>query len=682
MKNKRKYRYYRNYSINWTRKEKIKSLYIIGNGFDLNLGLKTGYYNFFDEQNINQVKDIINFVRKDEKNVKEYNYERFETLFSILEKYDPNLKNTKNEFLYNNDNLFKILKKKIKERNEKEEEFLNERILNILHKKIFSNLKTFSNQSISLFIIFLTLMEEGTKNWQSVEEQIADYVKDMIDICNNINQEIREYIIENRDEIENNIKEYSEIVIKEMDLYKSKEIFYKSFKGIKKEIYNPLIKILMRKSIEYINNNDKKHYIDYVQNIIYKVEYIYFSLQILSGNPTEFNIKTLDITSLLKKQLANFEKYFGTYASKINDAILNIIKESSETIMLENYLLKEKINLNYLKKEIDKKLENIFSFKEADKYIVSFNYTTYLDFYKKNTDKNIPIKNLKSFININGNVDEFSKFKDKEEEKIKKILNEVEKQVTNLKEEVENIKNLKQNKDIADFKRILQKILNDTKKTYKRNLKQIKSDLELEIIALKNHYDDYRVEKRLKDKLFEILDFEEDEVFDSEIIFGIDKLQKDENYKELSNFFKPNRRSKEVNRDINELLKKNFTKIYFYGHSLADADFTFFKDLFKTNVKLDFINKVQTKLVFLYEGNFFNDENIKSIVKLFYNYYHFSYSKKPKTKDKILDLIFSLRKKGILKIKVRENNKNEYEEKNNILILDNKKKLKELLSKI
>ena len=673
-------------SMSQKKSENKEVLYVIGNGFDLNLGLKTGYYNFFDERNINQVKDIVNFVRKDEKNIKEYNYERFETLFNILEKYDSNLKNIKDSFesKIHNKNLFEILKKKIKKRNEEEEEFLKERILEILHKGIFSNLKIFNNQSISLFIIFLTLMEEGTENWQSVEEQIADYIKDMVDICNNINQEIREYIIENRDEIEKNIKKYSEIVIKEMDLSKSKEIFYKSFEGIKKEIYSPLIEILMRKSIEYINNkNDyKKHYIDYVQNIIYKVEYIYFSLQILSGNPKEFNIKTLDITSLLKKQLANFEKYFGTYASKINDVILNIIKESSETIMLENYLLKEKINLNYLKKEIDKKLENIFSFKEADKYIVSFNYTTYLDFYKKNTDKNIPIKNLKSFININGNVNEFSKFKDKEEEIIKKILNEVEKQVTYLKEEVESIKNLEQNKDIVDFKKILQKILNDTKKTYKRNLKQIKSDLELEITVLKNHYEDYRVEKRLKDKLFEILDFEEDEVFDSEIIFVIDKLQKDENYKELSNFFKPNRRSKEVNRDINELLKKNFTKIYFYGHSLADADFTFFEDLFKSNVKLHFINKVQTELVFLYERDFFNDENIKNIVKLFYNYYFFSNSDNPKTEDEILDLIFSLRKKGILKIKIRENNKDEYEEQKNILILDNREKLKELLLKI
>ena len=44
------------------------------------------------------------------------------------------------------------------------------------------------------------------------------------------------YIIENRDEIEKNIKKYSEIVIKEMDLSKSKEILCKIFEGIKKEI--------------------------------------------------------------------------------------------------------------------------------------------------------------------------------------------------------------------------------------------------------------------------------------------------------------------------------------------------------------------------------------------------------------------------------------------------------------
>ena len=64
------------------------------------------------------------------------------------------------------------------------------------------------------------------------------------------------------------------------------------------------------------------------------------------------------------------------------------------------------------------------------------------------------------------------------------------------------------------------------------------------------------------------------------------------------------------------------------------------------------------------------------------NYYFFSNSDNPKTEDEILDLIFSLRKKGILKIKIRENNKDEYEEQKNILILDNREKLKELLLKI
>ena len=112
-------------SMSQKKSENKEVLYVIGNGFDLNLGLKTGYYNFFDERNINQVKDIVNFVRKDEKNIKEYNYERFETLFNILEKYDSNLKNIKDSFEseIHNKNLFEILKKKIKKETRRRKNF-------------------------------------------------------------------------------------------------------------------------------------------------------------------------------------------------------------------------------------------------------------------------------------------------------------------------------------------------------------------------------------------------------------------------------------------------------------------------------------------------------------------------------------------------------------------------------
>ena len=51
--------------------------------------------------------------------------------------------------------------------------------------------------------------------------------------------------------------------------------------------------------------------------------------------------------------------------------------------------------------------------------------------------------------------------------------------------------------------------------------------------------------------------------------------------------------------------KHKFTKIYFYGHSLADADYTFFEDLFNILLK-----KVKDKklmeigLIFLYSNGY------------------------------------------------------------------------------
>jgi|GEM_PF-3699827 hypothetical protein len=182
-------------------------------------------------------------------------------------------------------------------------------------------------------------------------------------------------------------------------------------------------------------------------------------------------------------------------------------------------------------------------------------------------------------------------------------------------------------------------------------------------------------------------------------IFGIDEIEgqkiinkysdekKRKNLKRvLEKFYKPNRRREQEN-EWKEKIKK-YNKIYFYGHSLADSDFSFFKELFE-NKKINNINLFENdknyskvELIFLYERDFFNDGNIKSIVKLFYNYYHFVYPKEPKTKDEILNLIFNLRKKGILKIKIRENNRDEYEDQNNGLILDDKGKLEKLLLEI
>lgn len=91
----------------------------------------------------------------------------------------------------------------------------------------------------------------------------------------------------------------------------------------------------------------------------------------------------------------------------------------------------------------------------------------------------------------------------------------------------------------------------------------------------------------------------------SNIIFGIDKIQIKNFKNELRNFVKSNRR-KDMESEWKRLVDKHkFTKIYFYGHSLADADYTFFEDLFNILLK-----KVKDKklmeigLIFLYSNGY------------------------------------------------------------------------------
>ena len=72
-------------------------LYVIGNGFDLNLGLKTSYNYFFEYIDINNMKNIINVVREDRKNIEKYDKKRLEYFSEKLKKYDYELK--ENNFL-------------------------------------------------------------------------------------------------------------------------------------------------------------------------------------------------------------------------------------------------------------------------------------------------------------------------------------------------------------------------------------------------------------------------------------------------------------------------------------------------------------------------------------------------------------------------------------------------------
>ena len=74
-----------------------KVLYVIGNGFDLNLGLKTSYNDFFEYIDINNMKNIINVVREDRKNIEKYDKQRLEKFSKKLNRYHYKLE--ENSFL-------------------------------------------------------------------------------------------------------------------------------------------------------------------------------------------------------------------------------------------------------------------------------------------------------------------------------------------------------------------------------------------------------------------------------------------------------------------------------------------------------------------------------------------------------------------------------------------------------
>lgn len=431
-------------------------------------------------------------------------------------------------------------------------------------------------------------------------------------------------------------------------------------------------------------------YRNYTQNINHKIIYIYFSLQIFL-NPDidlEFDSQKLEIKNKnnsfkisLKEELYRFENYFGDYALKISEYMLNILNKNLEKNVTKNEFIDIEISL---KSEIERRLKRIFGFENGDKYIASFNYTTYLKYYIGNSNQNVPIKNLKNLININGNVDDFKiirkELKYKEKETIKEIVSNIKAETKKIKKEVEL-----ESKMMRDKQKFIEYLNAIIKSQYIERIteeKKLKNELERITGYCSYNNTNFEIEEKLKEKLKNVLNFNFSNSINTGIIFGIDEIQKDDNYKELDEFFKSKRRSRKLEEKINELLEKIFSKIYFYGHSLADADFTFFENIFSENLKIDDINQVKTELVFLYEREFFGNENIKSIVKLFYNYYSSSNRKSIKTKDEIVEILSNLRQRGILKIKIRDKNKDEYEEQDNILILDNKEKLKKLLLEI
>ena len=169
-----------------------KSLVILGNGFDKNLGLKTGYWDYFEYTSGTKIKKYIEITINNEINSKFYLKSKIlETLKTFIIGDIEKIIND-NSIIDVNDIKTGIEKminynKKIINRIDKDiEDDTKDYSLEYLRYYILVNLK-FSNSfliSFGLFIPFLLLLEPEYENWYSIEEQIVNYVEDTIDIIN------------------------------------------------------------------------------------------------------------------------------------------------------------------------------------------------------------------------------------------------------------------------------------------------------------------------------------------------------------------------------------------------------------------------------------------------------------------------------------------------------------------
>lgn len=625
-----------------------KVLYIIGNGFDLNLGLKTSYNDFFKYTGILTMRKVVEELKKN-RNIENYDEAK-------LNKFIENLK--KHNILIDENDVYLLkLKKNIKMQD-------TEKIRDSMYsfqRKIFITLKSEKTDKFiddyGLFVIFLILMEtEKDNEWQWVEEKILSYIEELIELLSNNFEETAMYIKNNLIEVEKKIENFINTIVKEKDVKKVKKIFLKN--GDKK-IYENLLKLFEKKIEKYFKNSQEKseELKNDIKNIIYKIEYINFILQILF---TDFekkivfeslNLKIVNINNGekidLKEQLHVFENEFGNYVKKINEIAKKIIETDFKYKEIENindFIEIQKFSL--------KKIEKIFSNTKESKYVINFNYTDYLDkiakkvnimeikyihgdvknvisnkILKNDDNRSLRFKKTRDKLNVN-KIEETLKYlreynniiediKKSEQERnvmlslniipyklVKEIILKIIDKYADLRESVKKLIESIQFGSLGIEKSSILKILNN--KIKEKN--KIEFEIESIFLNLKENF-----EKDIEDYTEKING--KNIKKNSNIIFGIDKIQIKNFKNELKAFIKSNRR-KNMESEWKQLLNEHkFTKIYFYGHSLADADYTFFEDLFNM---IDITTNSTIKLIFLYSKGYSYEKNVKKLIGTYY----------------------------------------------------------------
>ena len=577
---------------------KNKVLLILGNGLDLYMKLSSRYDDFIREHRYNHY-DLTFYLRKSvEKDFENLDYE-ISNYKSIIEKLneEENIINNSLFLLYllfcdnlkiENDNIWW---------NDVEVRLLSYliEIRDILNELEEENEKIISSR--------LNLPKQDKEDFQKIEEIIKKYYK--------------EYKISIPDEIEENAKVIKRYFIKELLKREYKIYNFLNQNNILENLDNEIQKTekseqeKFDKEREEIKKNLLKNIFENkkLENLINEI-----NNKIKTNEKIEVISKIYKIYNILKR------KDFPYTSDK--DNYKNIVKSHDEKIV-------KLIEKNY------QELENIFY--EVDTFIAiphliseeARNLKEIKEKLLEYSRKRDLMKELKNFEK------EFGEYINKEQQKIKEIVNlnnfydesklpfdaegkkENNKKISELKEKIELIFNLKYEYTIINF-------------NYSDYLAEYKLRKNLKINQMINIHGTYKEPIfGMDNKSVKIIKILSDKEYNYN--YEIEK-----NKGELKKFIKSSRVIGEKKITNFELPKINNLKmICFFGHSLSEADYSYFQALFDYYE----IYSSDVKLIFLF-NNFKNtqrEEQNFGIIKLLE-----TYGKSMENKDKGKNLYYKL----------------------------------------
>lgn len=523
-----------------------KSLVILGNGFDKNLGLKTRYWDYFEYSSGDKIKDVIKIL------------------------IDTDIKNLKRFSKKLNDK--EILESKILKNQEKLSIYLDNYELdyNLTINSSMNDFKVEFNEIINNPVL------------RNKFDKMFNYLS-----ANNPDKLIEELKNKLKTFISNELKGINE------NEYKSLKTCFKNVQKIFKEMNYNLLRT-WRKDI---------------------LVQLYFNKKHLA---TSFGL-FIPFLLLLEPQYKNWdsiEEQIVKYVEDVLDIIENIysIKSIDSSIDSEkNKIFNEKNRIQKIIKSFVKKVKN------NKKNYTNSDLKNYNGIYKLIIQKTEEYKNWNLSENKNNNEKLWESYCNNIISKIEYINfileniffpdlyfeNKWDKEELILKSKIGNgCYQVDLLKDLKVFENSFLKYVEnlDISNISKNEIEKILGDAELYIINF--NYTTYLKTYLKNNKNFKDMLNINGEIKTDLAIFGVDKIQIQNSHRkeELDKFLKLKRGQKDWKLLIEDCKKEDFKEIIFFGHSLADADYSILEEI------LDYFkikNNKNIKLIFKTKDEFY-----------------------------------------------------------------------------